>query len=124
LVKLGLIALDGTKIKVNASKHKTMSYGRMVTEEARLQAEIERLLTQAEAADVRDDAAYGPDHRGDELPTRLARWEQRLETILATKTVLEQEDQAEASTPSRPARGLIRMHWAHRFCGQTLHKRS
>jgi transposase len=97
LVKLGHIALDGTKVKANASKHKAMSSGRMVTEEARLQAEVERLLTQAEAADARDDAAYGPDRRGDELPAELARREQRLQTIRAAKVVLAQEAQAEAT---------------------------
>jgi transposase len=97
LVKLGHIALDGTKVKANASKHKAMSYGRMVTEEARLTAEVQRLLTQAEVADVRDDAAYGPDRRGDELPAELARREQRLQTIRAAKAVLEQEAQAEAT---------------------------
>lgn len=114
LVKLGHIALDGTKVKANASKHKAMSYGRMGTEEARLQAEVERLLTQAEAADARDDAAYGPDRRGDELPAELARREQRLQTIRAAKAVLEQEAQAEAAikraaqdtgAPDRPRRG-------------------
>jgi len=97
MVKLGHIALDGTKVKANASKHKAMSYGRMVTEEARLQAEVAALLKQAEAADARDDAAYGPDRRGDELPAELARREQRLETIRAAKAVLEQEAQAEVT---------------------------
>lgn len=97
LVKLGHIALDGTKVKANASKHKAMSYGRMGTEEARLTAEVAQLLTQAEAADARDDAAYGPDRRGDELPAELARREQRLQTIRAAKAVLEQEAQAEAT---------------------------
>ena len=97
LVKLGHIALDGTKVKANASKHKAMSYGRMGTDEARLTAEVTRLLTQAEAADARDDAAYGSDRRGDELPTELARREQRLQTIRAAKVVLEQEAQAEAA---------------------------
>lgn len=97
LVKLGHIALDGTKVKAKASKHKAMSYGRMVTEEARLTAEVERLLTQAEVADAQDDAAYGQDRRGDELPAELARREQRLQTIRAAKAVLEQEAQAEAA---------------------------
>jgi hypothetical protein len=97
LVKLGHIALDGTKVKANASKHKAMSYGRMVTEEARLTAEVTRLLAQAEAADARDDAAYGPDRRGDELPAELARREQRLQTIRAAKAVLEQEAQADGA---------------------------
>ena len=89
LVKLGHIALDGTKVKANASKHKAMSYGRMVTEEARLTAEVQRLLAQAEVADAQDDAAYGPGRRGDELPAELARREQRLQTIRAAKAVLE-----------------------------------
>lgn len=97
LVKLGYIALDGTKIKANASKHKAMSYGRMVTEEARLQVEVEALLAQAEATDARDDVTYGQDRRGDELPAELARREQRLQTIRAANAVLEQEAQAEAA---------------------------
>jgi transposase len=114
LVKLGHIALDGTKIKANASKHKAMSYGRMVTEETRVQAEVDALLERAEAADARDDAAYGPDRRGDELPAELARREQRLQTIRAAKAVLEQEAQAEAALtqvardtqpPATPRRG-------------------
>src|SRR6266481_3448882 len=61
LVKLGHIALDGTKVKANASKHKAMSYGRMKAEEARLQAEIKELLHQAEAVDEQEDAEYGRD---------------------------------------------------------------
>lgn len=96
LVTLGHIALDGTKVKANASKHQAMSYGRMGTEEARLEAEVAALLQQAEAADAQDDAVYGPDRQGDELPAELARREQRLQTIRAAKAVLEQEAQAEA----------------------------
>lgn len=96
LVTLGHIALDGTKVKANASKHKAMSYGRMVTEEARLQAEVQVLLKRAEAADAQDDAVYGPNRRGDELPAEVARREQRLQTIRAAKAVVEQEAQAEA----------------------------
>ena len=97
LVTLGHIALDGTKLQANASKHKAMSYGRMGTEEARLQTEVTALLQQAEAADVHDDATYGADRRGDELPAELARREQRLQTIRAAKAVLEEEAQAEAA---------------------------
>ncbi|MBH0201826.1 MAG: transposase [Nitrospira sp.] len=97
LVKLGHSALAGTTVKANASTHKAMSYGRMVTDEAQLTADVQRLLTQAEAADARDEAAYGPDRRGDELPAGLARREQRLQTIRAAKAVLEQEAQAEAA---------------------------
>ncbi len=94
-VKLGHIALDGTKIKANASKPKAMSYGRMVPAEARLQAE---------AADARDEATYGPDRRGDELPAEFARREQRLETIRAAKAVVEQAAQ-DAQPPKEPRRG-------------------
>ncbi|MBI4002841.1 MAG: IS1182 family transposase [Nitrospira defluvii] len=97
LVKLGHVALDGTKLQANASKHKAMSYARMGTEEARLKAEVATLLQQAEAADVQDDAVYGPDRRGDELPAEVARREQRLQTIRAAKAVLEEEAQAEAA---------------------------
>jgi transposase len=105
LVKLGHIALDGTKVKANASKHKAMSYGRMVTDEARLQAEVAALLKQAEAADVQDEATYGPDRRGDELPAELVRREQRLHTIRAAKTVLELEAQAEATLKQATRKG-------------------
>jgi transposase len=97
LVTLGHIALDGTKLQANASKHKAMSYDRMVKEEIRLQAEVAALFQQAEAADVRDDATYGPTRRGDEWPAELARREQRRETIRAAKAVLESEAQAEAA---------------------------
>lgn len=97
LVKLGHVALEGTTVQANASKHKAMSYGRMVKEEARLQAEVDTLLRAAATADTQDDATYGPDRRGDELPTELARRELRLQTIRAAKAVLEEEAQAEAA---------------------------
>jgi transposase len=97
LVKLGHVALDGTRVQANASKQKAMSYERMVTEEARLQAEVDTLLRAAATADTQDDATYGPDRRGDELPTELARREQRLQAIRAAKAVLEEEAQAEAA---------------------------
>lgn len=97
LVTRGHIALDGTKLQANASKHIAMSYERMGNEEARLQAEVDALLHVADAADTQDDATYGSDRRGDELPVELARREQRLETIRAAKAVLEQEAHAEAA---------------------------
>ena len=75
LVTLGHIALDGTTLQANASKHKAMSSARMVKEEARLQAEVDALLHAADAADTQDDATYGPTRRGDELPAELARRE-------------------------------------------------
>lgn len=91
LVKLGHIALDGTKLKANASKHKAMSYDRMVKEEVRLQAEVDILLQQATEADARDDARYGTDRTGDELPVELAFREGRLRKIREAKAALEQE---------------------------------
>ena len=91
LVTLGHIALDGTKLKANASKHKAMSYDRMVKEEGRLQEEVDSLLQQATDADARDDAQYGPDRIGDELPGELAFREGRLRKIREAKAALEQE---------------------------------
>ncbi len=91
LVKLGHVALDGTKLKANASKHKAMSYGRMKQEEARLEEEVKRLLKEAEAVDEEEDRRYGKDKRGDELPRELARRESRLKKIREAKAALEAE---------------------------------
>src|SRR3954452_23017233 len=68
LVKLGHVALDGTKIKANASKHKAMSYERMKKREAELKAEVARMLAAAEAADCEEDETFGKDKRSDEMP--------------------------------------------------------
>ena len=95
LVRLGNISIDGTKIQGNASRHKAMSYGYMKKEEARLRAEIERLLKQAQTTDAAEDAALGS-RRGDELPEELQRRETRLAVILAAKERLEAEARAEA----------------------------
>jgi hypothetical protein len=70
-LKLGRVALDGSKIKANASKHKAMSYGRMEETEKRLRKEAQELLKRAEAVDKEEDKRYGPDHPGDELPEEL-----------------------------------------------------
>ena len=72
MVKLGHVAIDGTKIKANASKHKAMSYKRMQEEEARLKKEVADLLNQAKATDEEEDHRYGKGKRGDELPKELA----------------------------------------------------
>ena len=96
LVKLGHIALDGTKIKANASRHKAMSYGRMLKEEASLKEEIKQLLEKSEAIDQQEDDKYGPDRRGDELPEELARRESRLKRIQEAKKVLEAKAKAAA----------------------------
>jgi transposase len=97
LVKLGQVAIDGTKVKANASKHKAMSYGRMGEKEAALQAEIAELLRRAEQADRDEDARYGADRRGDELPAELARRESRLQKIREAKAALEAEAREQAA---------------------------
>jgi transposase len=80
-MKLGRVALEGTKVKANASKHKAMSYDRMKEKERRIRAEVRELLAQAEAVDAEEDALYGADQRGDELPVELQRRETRLQKI-------------------------------------------
>ena len=96
LVKLGHVALDGTKIKANASKHKAMSYKRMKEEEARLEAEVAELLKTAQAVDTEEDQQYGKDKRGDELPKELAFRESRLKKIREAREALEAEARIEA----------------------------
>jgi transposase len=91
LVKLGHVALDGTKIRANASRHKAMSYGRMKEEEERLRKEIGQLMSQAQATDAAEDQKYGPNRRGDELPEELARRESRLEKIRQARQALEMQ---------------------------------
>src|SRR4051812_44142276 len=81
LAKVGTIALDGTKVKANASRHKAMSYDRMQVEEKRLKGEIAGMLAQAQAEDDAEDDRHGPDRRGDELPEELARRQSRLARI-------------------------------------------
>ena len=91
LVKLGQVALDGTKVKANASKHKAMSYERMGEAEKKLEAEVKALLQEAARVDAEEDAKYGKGRRGDELPAELARRETRLRKIREAKAALEQE---------------------------------
>jgi transposase len=96
LVKLGHVAIDGTKIKANASKHKAQSYERMGETEARLKSEIEALLAEAEAVDAAEDAKYGEGKRIDELPEDLKRRDDRLRKIQQAKAELEQEAREKA----------------------------
>jgi transposase len=96
LVKLGHVALDGTKIKANASKHKAMSYKRMKEEEGRLAAEVAELLKKAEAVDAEEDQRYGKGKKGDELPKELAFRDSRLKKIREAKAALEAEARLEA----------------------------
>src|SRR6202035_4835899 len=88
-MKVGRVALDGTKVKANASKHKAMSYDRMKEKENDLRSQIRDLMAQAEAADAEEDARHGKDKRGDELPEELARRETRLQRIREAKRALE-----------------------------------
>lgn len=89
LIKMGTLAIDGTKIKANANKHKAMSYGRMNIEEQKLRDEIRRITDLARGVDEAEDAQFGPDFRGDELPKELQRREERVATIRAAKKRLE-----------------------------------
>jgi transposase len=105
LVGLGTLALDGTKLRANASRHKAMSYGRMVTQQAQLELEIaalrknvDRLLRDAQRVDAEEDKRFGADRRGDELPAQLQRREQRLAAIREAKKALEAEALERATT--------------------------
>jgi hypothetical protein len=97
LTKVGTVALDGTKVKADASRHKAMSYERMKQEEERLKEEVARLLAEAEASDAAEDAAHGPDRSGDELPEELARRQSRLEKIQRARAELEERARKEAA---------------------------
>jgi transposase len=101
-LQIGRVAIDGSKIKANASKHKAMSYGRMQDREAQLQQEVRHLLTQAEATDAQEDATHGR-QRGDELPAELQRRTTRLQRIREAKRVLEERAKAAASAKPQPA---------------------
>jgi transposase len=91
LVKLGRVALDGTKLDASASKHTAMSYGRLVTRIGEVEAEVKRLLAEAEAIDAAEDAEFGADRRGDELPAELRTREGRLAKMREAKAAIEAE---------------------------------
>lgn len=103
MVKLGQVALDGTKLRANASRRKAMSYARMSEKEKILAAEVCELLAEAEAIDKAEDAKYGKDRRGDELPEGLRRRETRLAKIREAKQALEDEarERAEAAAAAK-----------------------
>jgi transposase len=91
LVKMGTLAVDGTKLKANASKHKAMSYARMKSEDRRLKKEIDRITRLARGIDEAEDAEFGPDFRGDELPEELRTREARRAKIREAMKALEEE---------------------------------
>ncbi len=101
LVKLGRVAVDGTKIKANASKHKAMSYGRMKQKETEIQRQVREMFERAEQIDREEDRLYGPDRRGDELPAELATREGRLKKIREAKAALEAEARKKAEAEGK-----------------------
>jgi transposase len=107
LVKLGTVALDSTRVQANASKHKAMSYARMERAERELEATVRRILEEAEQIDREEDARFGPDRQGDELPEDLADPVRRLQKIREAKAALEAEARqaAEAARQQWEARG-------------------
>ena len=106
LVKLGHVALDGTKVKANASKHKAMSYRRMKEKEAQLAVEVAELLRRAQEADDDDDRRFGKDQRGDELPEELAFREGRLEKIREAMAAEAQASAEQAEAEGREHLGV------------------
>jgi len=103
-MKLGRVALDGSKVKANASKHKAMSYGRMEETEKLLRKEVQRLMKQAEAADEEEDKRYGRDRRGDELPEELQRRETRIARIQEAKKALEERAREKAKSEGKDSK--------------------
>jgi transposase len=104
--RVGRVALDSSKVKASASKHKAMSYGRMRDKQQQLREEVKHLLDQAEAADAAEDAEYGPDRRGDELPAELQRRESRLKRIREAKRALETRAKDEAAAAGKSAESV------------------
>ncbi|MBU1674142.1 IS1182 family transposase [Patescibacteria group bacterium] len=102
LVRLGHVALDGTRVKANASKHKAMSYGRMKSAEARLSAEVQRWFAEAARSDTREDREHGADRSGDEMPAWVADKQQRLQRIREARAALEAQARTEAESPGPP----------------------
>ena len=100
-LKLGRVALDGSKVKANASKHKAMSYGRVEETEKRLRKEVQELLKQAEAADEEEDKRYGRERQGEELPEELQRRETRIARIQEAKKALEERAREKAESEGK-----------------------
>ena len=113
MVKLGVVALDGTKLKANASKHKAMSIGRMNQVEQELAKKVQDLLAQAEQTDIAEDHKHGPSRRGTELPAELRRAQSRLERIRAAKAELlaeaaaQQQQQKDASEEDAQVEAVV-----------------
>ena len=125
LVKLGQVAIDGSKVKANASRQQSQSYKRLQEKQTALEAEVKRLLAEAEKVDREEDELFGKGQRGDELPPELATAQQQLEKIRAAKQELEQEakqraEQAErekAEQNGKAKDGAQRMRWSRAQAG-------
>lgn len=102
-MRLGRVALDGTKVKANASKHKAMSYGRMKQTEQKIEQEVQAILAEAEALDAAEDGRYGSGNHGEELPAELERRQTRLAKIREAKQALEQRAREKAAAEGKPA---------------------
>ena len=102
LVKLGHVAVDGTKIRANASKHKAMNYGKMKKAEVDLEAEVKAWFDEAERQDREEDALYGADNSGDEMPAWVANKQELLKRLRQAKAELEAEAKAEAEREPDP----------------------
>lgn len=107
LVKLGHVAVDGSKMKANASKHKSMSYDRLVKSEEEIKKQVDALLKEAERVDGEEDALYGKGNRGDELPEELRTRAGRLKKIREAKAALEAEAKEKAAAEAAKARKRI-----------------
>jgi len=101
-MKLGRVALDGTKIKANASKHKAMSYERMKQQEEAIREQVKELMAKAAAADAEEDTLFGKDKRGDELPDELQRRQTRLARIRQAQRAVEERAREKAKAEGKP----------------------
>jgi hypothetical protein len=124
-VKLGEVALDGTKIAANASRRQSRKYERLGEKEAALEGEVKRLMEEAEKVDQQEDELYGTGQRGDEMPAGLKTAQQQLEKIQAAKRELEREAKEKAEQAARekaeqngkPKDNAQRMRWSRAAAG-------
>ena len=119
LVSLGHVALDGTKLRANASKHKAMSHERMLKSERQLEGEMRALLRKAELIDAQEDVQLGKGKRGDELPEELQRRSSRLEWIRKAKAELEAEAAQASGDEPRSKRAARRSRGARKRADDT-----
>lgn len=103
MVKLGHVALDGTKVRANASRHKAMSYARLTDKQKVLADEISDLMAGAQTVDAEEDARYGPGKRGDELPAELASRQRRAAAMATARASIEAEAAAKARAAGEAA---------------------